>query len=546
MAGQRAWLRGVAWGAALGAIGACSSVALAYKRSSPEVKALIDRAMPYLEEASDDRPGGMAVVGLALIKNKAPFDHPKVVEAVKAIQASLTSPSETGALEMDVYSNGLCLIFFVTLDPTTYSREIQILMRSLVAKQKPHGGWGYPDSQLGDSSMTQYGVLSTWEAQQAGYKMPFRSIEAVCDWLIRSQDPSGAWGYQGKASPTYQLIRQDGVRHSMTAAALGSTYICADLLGLTPEPKARDEGVPSALQELTQREPAAVARKRQPVQTSIDIGLLRAAQQRGDAWIEKNFKIEQPEHTLYYMYALERYCSFRELAEGRANYDPDKVEGPAWYNAGVDYLRKTQGADGTWNTGCGKPVDTGFGVLFLLRSTHGRIAAVEGFGSGLLVAGQGLPEDGDILVQGDRVVQQTSQNAFDQLRGALDRDDSNAEALAAAAERISQLGPKESQLLVSEYRKRIDALRSDPDPDRRAAAVKVLGYSDDMDNVPLLILALDDPDLEVVRTARDGLRRISRKPNGFGLSDDPSDIDRARAIEKWKAWYLSLRPDAEF
>ncbi len=67
----------------------------------------------------------------------------------------------------------------------------------------------------------------------------------------------------------------------------------------------------------------------------------------------------------------------------------------------------------------------------------------------------------------------------------------------------------------------------------------------DLDNVPALIYALTDPDREVVIEARKALERISRNPVGYGPKDDYNEEQRRNAVEKWKAWYLSLRPDAD-
>ena len=79
----------------------------------------------------------------------------------------------------------------------------------------------------------------------------------------------------------------------------------------------------------------------------------------------------------------------------------------------------------------------------------------------------------------------------------------------------------------------------------RLAAAKTLARDRDLNNVPVLIFALSDPDHRVATAARDGLRFISRKFNGFGMPDVPSNAERRAAIEKWKEWYLSIRPDAE-
>ena len=48
------------------------------------------------------------------------------------------------------------------------------------------------------------------------------------------------------------------------------------------------------------------------------------------------------------------------------------------------------------------------------------------------------------------------------------------------------------------------------------------------------------------RKARDALRLLSRKVDGFGLPDDPTDGAKLEAIEKWKQWYLAIRPNAQF
>jgi hypothetical protein len=66
-----------------------------------------------------------------------------------------------------------------------------------------------------------------------------------------------------------------------------------------------------------------------------------------------------------------------------------------------------------------------------------------------------------------------------------------------------------------------------------------------LDAVPTLLYALSDPDETATREARNALRFISRRLNGFGLPDVPSATEKAEAIEKWRNWYLQVRPEAE-
>ena len=76
--------------------------------------------------------------------------------------------------------------------------------------------------------------------------------------------------------------------------------------------------------------------------------------------------------------------------------------------------------------------------------------------------------------------------------------------------------------------------------------MRALAQARDLENVPILIYALGDPDWRVAKEAQDGLRRVSRRLDGFGLPDGPTVAQRASAQQSWKQWYLSIRPEAEF
>ena len=284
---------------------------------SPAVKAAIEKAVAFLESpaANDGRVGAQALVGLVFLKNHADPKHPRIVEAVAAIQGAVKG-HDPAQVNLDIYSAGLAIIFLVTLDPSAYSSEISVLLEYLKLKQKPHGGWGYPEKETGDTSMTQYGVLSAWEATQAGFKIPPESIEAVTTWLLKTQDPSGGFGYQGTVSKTSGLVKQNEVRHSMAAAGLGSLYICADLLGLVPRAEKRDEDLPSALHEVKGQPPPAAAGPNP--KTKIDPRRVKDAEARGNRWLGGHYDMRRKEWwTFYYLYAYERYASFRELSEGQ-------------------------------------------------------------------------------------------------------------------------------------------------------------------------------------------------------------------------------------
>jgi len=519
-----------------------SASARAYTPESPEVQQAVAKAIEFLESdaaAEEHRIGGRALIGLALLKHGADPDHRRVGEAVERIRGALPDMDPT-KVNMDIYSTGIAAIFLIELGPQEYATEIQCLLDSLVHRQKPHGGWGYPDRETGDTSMTQYGALSAWEGTQMGFRFPLERVEAVATWLLKTQDPTGGFGYQGKVSETFVPVQQDQVKLSLTAAGLGSLYICADLLGVGVKIRQRDPDLPPALQEVEEDEPA------QPknAKTQLDPGLFRAAQARGQGWMGRNYRIDAPQWTHYYLYALERYMSFRELAEleatGRA---PEKS--PRWYNDGVTYLLKTQAENGSWNSNAGPTPDTAFGVLFLLRSQKKSIEKAKSFGDGTLVGGRGLPKvTAGAEVRRGQVVARPLLGPAEELLAMLDNPDNPDfdEALSLLAE----VPPEELGTLAGEQAAKLHRLAAGRTPEARLAAVQAMGRSRSLDHVPTLIYALTDPDPEVTRAARDALRRISRKPAGFGMPDEVSDLDRRTAIAKWQAWYRTVRPDAEF
>ncbi|MDZ7619573.1 MAG: hypothetical protein U1E05_21440 [Patescibacteria group bacterium] len=504
---------------------------------SPEVGKAIDRGLQFLETGGEKeaRMGGHALVGLAMIKHGANREHPLVQRAVATIRNTLGDRNPDKLSFREIYGPGLATIFLIEHDPSTYRPEIECLLECLRRAQKPHGGWGYGDRETGDTSMVQYAVLAFWEAKHAGFKVEQPMIEGITEWLLRTQDPSGGFGYQGKVSTSLgQSVPQDSVRLSLTAAGLGSLYICADMLGLSQQAPQREEGVPAALQEVRDGQPAL----RQP-KTSIDPKLIVAAQRRGNQWMAKNFDIAPKQWTHYYLYALERYMSFREAAEG-----PDSHRIP-WYHQGASFLTKNQEEPGSW-TGQGQAtVDTAFSLLFLMRSMRKSIDKAQGLGAGLLVGGRGLPKDTErVEVRRGRVVSRPLAGPAEELLAMLDDPDLDDDD--GAIEQLADLTPEEAHKIFGTRPDRLRQLARGASPQARMTAIQTLAHGRDLEIVPILIHALDDPDAAVTRAARDGLRRLARKPAGFGLPDAPTPAERADAIRRWKAWYRAVCPDAVF
>lgn len=520
--------------------------ASAYTPQSEEVRAAVARAVKFLEsdrsdgsgsKIGDSRPGAYAVVGIALLKNGAKANHPRVVSAVSQLQRSIER-ADPDTQSLDIYSAALSIIFFVTLDASRYRLEVDSLLRYLGSVQKDHGGWGYPNQPTGDTSMTQNAILGLWETEKANVPISYDMVDRALAWLLKTQDPSGGFGYQGTVSNDFTPVQQTMVRPSMAGAGLGSLYLCADLLRIGKPPK--DDGLPPGMRK--------VEAQRSTPKSRVNPQQVALALSRGKVWMERNFVIEQHQYELYNLYTVERYHTFREEAEAGAEKEP------GWYNDGVRYLLKNQKDDGSWVDQCGAVPATAFGILFLIRSTRISVEDKKSFGDGTLVGGRGLPKNvaGMARVEGN-LVSKPELGSLDKMLAAL--DDASTPDAADALEALTVLPSDEAADLASKHAQKLRELAGAASADARLAAVRALGTRRDLDNVPALLYALTDPVPAVAREARDSLRRISRKFNGFGMPDGPTDdtdaaknkweLERHAAIRKWQEWYLAIRPDAE-
>jgi len=223
-----------------------------------------------------------------------------------------------------------------------------------------NGDWSYRDYKTGDTSQTQYAVLGMWMASKRHIDVPRNSTERVDSWLMRVQAPNGSWGYQGKDPGSYEQVTQDTESHSLAAAGLGSSYACAELLGIisSPDENQHSRDIPPAVREVAEERKTTTDRDT----TTIPAAVLRNSLASGDDWFKSLRTLQAREYQHYFLYAMERYMSFRAAVKGL------KENEPAWYDWGVDHLSKTQAVDGSWKScEAGPVIDTSFAVLFLLR-----------------------------------------------------------------------------------------------------------------------------------------------------------------------------------
>ncbi|MEC7566653.1 MAG: hypothetical protein VX738_13310 [Planctomycetota bacterium] len=533
---------------------------------SPRVRAIVEKGIGFLEgdltgQNQMKTAGGPVIVGLAIYKYHDVYgvaggkNHPKVVIAkdnAVNIAKMVSDPSFTG--EKKYYEAGVAAILLLEVDPDGYRPQIASLLKTIEDGQKENGSWGYPQEEIGDTSVSQFCVLALWTAKNRGFTVKTESIAEACNWLIRTQDISGAWGYKGVNDPGIGQYRRASQAknelggtnyvgaHSDAACGLGSLYITAGLLQFVnqqPEPPKKNQNVNSAL-----KVKKTDAENLVPLTDIVPEPPLRGAISVGDQWFNSNFNAflreDSPRWPFYFLYTYERYQTFKELA--------DKVpfnDAPGWYVTGTNYLAGKQREDGAFAFGIqtgGPAMDTCFAMFFLMRST---LKSVLNLARDTTFVSLGeLPEDAaNAKIVDGKIVTSQLGGDIDTILSML--EDPNApqfkdmKAIPAVLE-LSE-DEKERQAQVE----RLKILISEGNPQARRLAIRQYARERGLDAVPTLLYALSDPDTTATIEARNALRFISRRLNGFGLPDKFEPDEKAEAIEAWRNWYLQVRPEAE-
>lgn len=523
----------------------------AYTPTDPVVTQMVDRGIKYLE-TTDRHPqvggdpfarsaGEVMVIAYAHHKCRHDPTHALVKKGV-ANALNIVKELEAGGPdgEKQNYTMSVAVLLLAEVDAARYKRELGVLQRVLLAGQMSHGGFGYPHDKNGDVSQVQYVILAIWTLDRNGLPLDYNQVLRTAQWLQRVQDTSGAWPYHGvDPGPGKPNISQQKLSMSMALAGGSSLLIAGDALRAWGDTIDDDDpgivGLPEAIK--LYKEDSNVRRRKQvkisPESIKRSIGFM-------EAWRKKNpYKRGGVDWYYYQIYTLERYESFVEIANGSK-----KDASPAWYNQGVEELRGYQGAEGGWEdrSHTGGPLSTSFALLFLIRSTQKAIVTTS---SGRLGGGRGFPTDTtDIRVDGTQIKGRPIQAQVNDMLDILEKD--------GAGETEGKSLPEDLQLAKNpkERAAQLDRLerlvRGSQSWQARRVAAKLLGTSDELRVVPSLIYALSDPDKPVKRYARDGLRFISRKFDGFGMPDEADDADVRKAQLKWRDWYRKMNPQYVF
>jgi hypothetical protein len=544
-------------------LGSVASKAFAYSPEDPEVRAMVEKGVAYLEGLPKedlnlmnygDPEGQPMLIAYAILKANGDTSAPLVqygienaVAYAKKIQANASRSREHG--HKSVYEMSVAIMLLAEVDPTGYASEIKTLADELLSEQMSHGGYGYHGEPHGDTSQVQYVSLAMWTLDRIGFDFDYERSGRLIGWIVRTQDPSGFWTYKPQdPGGSRGLVKQNTNQMTIsTCLAAGSALlITADVLrqwGNTEGMSVKIDGLPKALKQVVTDPTAEQKRnaiKKQAAKVPADA--IRGSIGRLEQYRAQNpFRRTGAADWYYYMmYTLERYESFLELAK------PGSKPSNAWYDEGVTALMKLQDGSGSWGktdaSYSSAPVSTAFAILFLIRSTKKSIAKAS---SGAVAGGFGLPKDtSKIVVSGTQIKGEPTAEAVTDLLSLLEADAANpAEPKSIPDDMKLETDPQRRRQQLDRLERLV---RGSQSWQSRRVAAKLLGKSDELSVVPALIFALSDPDTVVRRSAVDGLRFISRKFDEVDLPDKPSPEEIRKAQKQWRDWYLTIYPGYTF
>lgn len=537
---------------------------------TPEVKAAIQKGQAYLLSKLEGLSEGQkSLAAYALVKTGAATNDPRIQNAVDAaIKASEEhySPGQPRYGHEFAYTVPCHIFLLEAADPEAHRETIAALAGYLVEHQQANGSWFYsavPSEEACDTSQTQFALLGLWAANRAGVEIPNSTWQKSGEWLLTSQRSDGAFMYQPWSGATEA---QRAAIISTTLSGVGSILVIRYIyypsvpLGekLAPPVNANDSsaksknkfGVLERLEDDQERESGG--------DFDIKVSAIDKCVVKSQKYTDQHFA-DQVLFQNYAFYAMERMAAL---------LDTDLIGDHNWYDYASDILLRTQITDGSWSDHSGPVPATSFAILCLSRATAKILNRTPGkqVGGGLMAGARGLPDDlSKLQLKDGQAVERKSKGEVDDLLAELEKtqDVSIAEVQKTLLESVDL---DQRDKLVGQL-DRLKQLAVDPRADVRQTAIWAIGRSGEVRMAPLLIAALKDVNVDVIREASYGLTVLSRKPSGVtdekgkliavepleGLEEDVSDEVRQAHLETWLAvilpawnkWYSSVRPYEE-
>jgi hypothetical protein len=526
-----------------------------YYPDHPVVKEMVDRGVLFLSKnppaaGGDSGFGAQILSAYTIYKVEGDPDLPPVAKGIQAAKDYLdkTTRAQGGFDHKSIYNVSVCCMLLASVSIDTYGPQLIAARDFFLRVQQRTGAYGYIDGShkldSGDISQTQYVLLALWTMYQAGIEIPEDKVMRTLDYLYAAQirDPmggnTGGWPYQFEPGNMGAL----NTSNSLAACGLSSVLIAGDILGVFRNRLAEADEEDGLIPPAFKRVLAESEKKKRG--GNVDRAKLDNCV-KGGLDYNRRHPYQRTTWHYYYLYSLERFESFLEIANGKQN------KSPPWYNAEIEKMRAVQGADGSFGGQGSKDLDTVLepqtatclAILFLIRSTQKAIGDLK---EAIAIGGNELPSDLTTvtMLNGKPVSKNEATSIDDALKMLEDDKKAQGEDKLVADKIIFSKDPARKKDELNRFAR---LLRSKDWQARRIAA-KVLGRSDDLDLVPELIFALSDRDSVVNRNAETSLRLISRKLDKYHLPKEGgiTEQDRIKAQREWKTWFLELRPDYIF
>ncbi len=465
------------------------------------------------------------MIALALLKADATATDPVVASCVATIRKQFSSsgyvPQRTGG--HDIYEAAVVAMALANLEGEEHRGELNLVATYLMGMQKANGSWDYLARTQGDCSISQYALLGLWECDNSGVTIPPAVWDRAASWYLSVQSSSGSWNYH-RDQPEYA----DNL--SMTAAGVGSLLLCKRQLERFREAKRGPNPLLTAL---------TPADSTQDYHISTSVGAIDQAVRKGMSWLAGNYTTTQVSligQSIYYgLYGLERVAA---LADRQTIGRVDLLE------KARSFIKSTQKPDGSWTAlPQNDAMNTVWSVLFLTKSTAKSIkrVAVKRLGAGTLVGGRYLPKDlTSMTVAGGKIMSRPMNGAVEGMLAVL--EDPRAQSADTAVQGLIERYLREGPEALRPYKDRFRKLLTDRDPGMRQVAAWALSRMAELDVVPDLIKAIEDPEENVVSAAALGLQLLSRKIDGLGPASPSTPEQRKEAAMAWRAWYEAIRP----
>ncbi len=156
-------------------------------------------------------PNGVtALVTLALLNCDQDIQDEAVAKSLNYMRTA--PPSGT------TYVVSLQLMVFCQAEPQRDKLHIKRLAEWLVKTQNTEGGWGYLENSVSsDPSNSQFALLALHEAERQGILIPETTWGKAEQYWSSRQDPSGGWNYDSTFGPKPTI--------SMTCAGIASLVV---------------------------------------------------------------------------------------------------------------------------------------------------------------------------------------------------------------------------------------------------------------------------------------------------------------------------------